>query len=114
VDDQRGRPTYAADLADGLRALVAGGAGGLYHLANRDVATWWDLARASLDDAGFPDLVVERVRTSDLHLDAPRPAWSVLDTAKAEGQGVRLRGWREALSEYLRSKDSPLAVPGGS
>ncbi len=108
VDDQHGRPTYAVDLARGIRELVAAGAKGLYHLANRDVATWWDLARACLDEAGFPDLVVERSRTRDLDLDAPRPSWSVLDTGKAEAAGVRLRSWREAVAAYLASDAAPL------
>jgi dTDP-4-dehydrorhamnose reductase len=33
VDDQRGRPTYAEDLAAGIRGLLERGAHGLYHLA---------------------------------------------------------------------------------
>jgi dTDP-4-dehydrorhamnose reductase len=110
VDDQRGRPTYAVDLAAGLLGLVEGGARGLYHLANRGEATWWELARASLDEAGFGDLAIDRIRTQDLRLPAPRPAYSVLDCSKAEGLGVDLRGWREALLAYLRSPDAPLAA----
>jgi dTDP-4-dehydrorhamnose reductase len=115
VDDQRGRPTYAEDLASGLRALLEAGGRGLYHLAGGGVASWWELARACLDAGGFQDLVVERIRTGDLDLDAPRPAWSVLDCSKAEALGVRLRDWRDALQAYLESPDSPLraeAAPG--
>jgi dTDP-4-dehydrorhamnose reductase len=108
VDDQQGCPTYAWDLAEGLRGLLEAGARGLYHLAGGGVATWWDLARATLDAGGFGDLAVERIRTRDLDLDAPRPAWSVLDCSKAAGQGVRLRSWRDALHAYLESPDSPL------
>ena len=109
VDDQRGRPTYAVDLADGLLRLLEAGARGLYHVANEGVATWWDLARTALDEAGFPEVAIERIATSDLDLPAPRPACSVLDCSKAEALGVRLRSWREALSAYLRSEASPLA-----
>jgi dTDP-4-dehydrorhamnose reductase len=107
VDDQRGRPTYAVDLAGAIRELVERGAGGLYHLANGGQATWWDLARACLDEVGLASLTVERGRTADLDLDAPRPAWSVLDTSKAEALGVTMRGWREAVAAYLRSEASP-------
>jgi dTDP-4-dehydrorhamnose 3,5-epimerase len=110
VADQHGRPTWAEDLAGGLRDLLEAGAGGLYHLTGGgDVATWWELARRCLDVAGHQDLVVERIATSELDLDAPRPAWSVLDCSKAEALGVRLRDWREAVAEYLRSPESPLA-----
>ena len=112
VDDQRGRPTYAADLAAGIRALVEVKASGLYHLANHGEATWWEVARASLDEAGFGDLEVDRIQTRDLSLPAPRPSYSVLDCSKAEALGVRPRGWRDALQAYLRSSDSPLAPEG--
>jgi dTDP-4-dehydrorhamnose reductase len=112
VDDQRGRPTYAADLAAGIRALVEVKATGLYHLANHGEATWWEVARASLDEAGFGDLGVDRIQTRDLSLLAPRPSYSVLDCSKAEALGVRPRGWRDALQAYLRSPDSPLAPAG--
>jgi dTDP-4-dehydrorhamnose reductase len=114
VSDQRGRPTWAEDLAEGLRGLLEAGAGGLYHLTGGgDVATWWDLARLCLDLAGHRDLVVERIATSELELDAPRPPWSVLDCSKADALGVRLRDWREAVASYLRSPESPLAGEAG-
>ncbi len=114
VADQRGRPTWAEDLARGLLGLLEAGAGGLYHLTGSgDVATWWDLARLCLDAAGYEDLVIERIATSELDLDAPRPAWSVLDCSKAEALGVRVRDWREAVAAYLRSPESPLAGEAG-
>ncbi|HEY8153276.1 MAG TPA: dTDP-4-dehydrorhamnose reductase [Myxococcota bacterium] len=112
VDDQRGRPTYAVDLAAGIRTLVEADARGLYHVANLGEATWWEVARASLDEAGFGDLGIDRIQTQDLSLPAPRPKYSVLDSSKAEALGVRPRGWRDALRAYLRSSDSPLAPEG--
>jgi dTDP-4-dehydrorhamnose reductase len=114
VDDQRGRPTYAVDLAEAIRELVERGARGVYHVANEGVATWWDVARLALDEADFGDLVIERIATRDLKVDAPRPAWSVLDCSKAEALGVRLRSWREAVRAYLASDASPLAAHTGS
>ena len=108
VDDQKGRPTYAEDLASAIRALVAKGARGVYHVTNAGVATWWDVARTCLDRAGFADLEIERIHTGDLDLDAPRPAYSILDCAKAEAAGVRTRSWQDALAAYLASPASPL------
>lgn len=108
VADQHGRPTYAYDLAEGILSLLKRPADGIFHLANGGVATWWDLARACLDSAGFSDLSVERIRTDELVLDAPRPAWSVLDTSKAEAVGVTMRSWQDALSAYLESDESPI------
>ena len=110
VDDQTGRPTYAADLARGILALVEGGRRGLYHLAGGGTATWWDVARTALDLAGRSDLPVERIRTADLDLPAPRPRYSVLACGKAEAAGVRLRDWKDALAAYLESDDAPRCV----
>jgi dTDP-4-dehydrorhamnose reductase len=109
VDDQHGRPTYAYDLGEAILRLLERGASGLYHVANHGIATWWDLARACLDEAGFEDLRIERIRTDELDCDAPRPARSVLDCSKAEALGVTMRGWRDAVSAYIASEDSPIA-----
>jgi len=108
VDDQRGKPTWAVDLAAGIRRLVDRSASGLYHVAGSGVATWWEVARLCLDEAGFSDLEVERIRTAELDLPAPRPARSVLDCSKAEALGVQMRDWRVSVPAYLRSEDSPL------
>jgi dTDP-4-dehydrorhamnose reductase len=109
VDDQSGSPTYARDLAEALVALVEGGATGLYHVANRGVATRWELARAALDHAGLADVPIERVRTADYPTAARRPFYTALDCSRAAAAGVRLRPWREALVAYLDSPESPLA-----
>ncbi len=114
VEDQVGSPTYAVDLAQGLVALVERGARGLYHLANAGVATRWELARAALDHAGFAEVAIERVRTADYPpLPARRPLYTPLDCSRAAAAGVRLRPWREAVSAYLDSADSPLGPPEG-
>jgi dTDP-4-dehydrorhamnose reductase len=114
VDDQRGRPTYAEDLAGAIIGLLEQDRRGLYHVANAGVATWWDLARVTLDRAGFSDVVVDRIRSSELDSPAPRPFWSVLDCSKAEACGVGLRSWQEAVGEYLESDLSPIAAQGAS
>jgi dTDP-4-dehydrorhamnose reductase len=108
VDDQYGRPTYARDLAEAIVYLVERGAGGLYHVANRGVASWWELARAILDQAGYEDLSVEGIRTDELTVDAPRPMRSVLDCSKAEALGVTMPDWRDAVSAHLASSGSPI------
>ena len=106
VDDQRGCPTYADDLAQGLIALADRGATGLLHLANAGSITWWDFARAILDESGYTDLLIEPISTETLSLPASRPAYSVLDCSRAAALGVELRGWRDALISYLRTVDA--------
>ncbi len=112
VEDQRGAPTWARDLADGLLGLVERGATGLYHLTNQGVATRWELARAALDHAGFREIPIEPVPTGGFPALAVRPPYSVLDCSRAAARGIRLRPWREALEGYLDSEDSPLAGSG--
>ncbi|MEM7411708.1 MAG: dTDP-4-dehydrorhamnose reductase [Myxococcota bacterium] len=107
VADQSGRPTYATDLAAAIVQLVEADATGLFHFANAGVATWWDLARFVLDEAGFGELQVDRITTGEIAADAPRPAWSVLGTERAEGLGVTPRPWQEAVRAYLASPDAP-------
>jgi dTDP-4-dehydrorhamnose reductase len=114
VDDQRGRPTYAEDLAGAIVGLLEQDCRGLYHVANAGVASWWDLARVTLDSAGFSDIEIDRARTSDLDLPAPRPLWSVLDCSKVEARGLGLRNWQEAVRDYLESDLSPLSGQGVS
>lgn len=126
VDDQRGTPTYAADLAEGLLALgrrmrlgseagAQAGEGqaarGVVHLANAGETTWFEFARAILDDAGHGELAVEPISTAELGLPAPRPAYSVLDCSRAARLGVTLRSWREALGAYLTTL-SPRSLAG--
>ena len=110
VDDQTGRPTYAVDLAEAIVSLVNAGARGIVHVANSGIATWWDVARRALDEAGYGDIASDRIKTRELVTDAVRPAWSVLDTGRAESLGVKLRGWQDAITAYLRAAHSPLAA----
>lgn len=112
VADQRGSPTYADDLAAALIKLVEAQGTGVYHVANAGVATWWDLARAAIDEWGHPELAIEKLRTEEYPVPAPRPAWSVLDTSRAAAQGISLRPWQEALRSYLHSAASPLRELG--
>lgn len=107
VDDQRGRPTYAVDLAGGMVALVQAGATGLLHLqGGGEPGTWADVAAVALEAAGRPAPVL-RTSTEAYNAGrpgpiAPRPANGVLDCARAAALGVELRDWRQAVAAYVR------------
>lgn len=108
VDDQVGRPTFAADLATAVVHLVTSGAPfGTYHVTGGgEPASWADVARAVLAHAGRDDLTVTGASTAEYFADKPhaarRPLNSVLDLGRAEAAGVRLPDWRERLAAYVR------------
>lgn len=104
VDDQRGCPTYAGDLADAMLQIARSGEGGLFHFSNVQPTSWWGFAREILDQSGFSDIEIERGRTDELNQRAPRPRYSVLDCSRAEALGVAMRPWSEALAAYLQSE----------
>ena len=107
VDDQRGRPTYAVDLAAGVEKLVRKGGTGVYHLAGGgEAATWADVAETALRAAGLGCRVL-RVTTEKYYAGsegpiAPRPANSELDCSRASKDGISLRPWAHAVAEYVK------------
>ena len=101
VDDQRGRPTFTADLAPALRTVGRERPGGILHLANRGAVSWYGFVRAILDASGFDPDLVSPITTDQLDppRPAPRPANSVLDDAR----------WVELGHDPLRDFHAPLA-----
>jgi dTDP-4-dehydrorhamnose reductase len=105
VDDQRGSPTYAPDLAAVLVRLGTARRSGLFHVTNQDTCTWHDLACAAIEEAGLDASGVARMPSSELGRPAPRPANSVLDNAALRLGGEALcRPWRAALAERVAAR----------
>jgi dTDP-4-dehydrorhamnose reductase len=103
VDDQRGCPTYTADLARGIIALCRKNASGIVHVTNAGECTWFDFAREILTSVGSPTEV--RPTTSEkMARPAPRPAYSVLSATSLHRYGIEMPGWRDALRRYLQER----------
>lgn len=92
VEDQRGHPTFAADLAVGIKRLVVDRRPGTFHLTNQGAVSWFEFAQAVLEASGQDPERVKPVKTVDLQMSypAPRPANSVLDNAALRLSGVPL------------------------
>lgn len=101
VDDQRGHPTFTADLAPALRLLAVERRTGIHHVTNQGAVTWYGFVREILSAAGYDPDRVRPIATADLDppRPAPRPANSVLDNAV----------WRDAGLPMLRDFRAPLA-----
>lgn len=106
VSDQQGRPTYTPHLARAIirlsrRAHDSETARGIVHYGDAEACTWFDFAKAIVEDGGF-DVGVKPIETADFPTPATRPAYSVLSTERYERlTGVAPESWREGLREYL-------------
>lgn len=112
VDDQRGRPTFAPDLARALVTLAGAGARGVVHFANSGETTWYGLAKEALARGGFPGVKLVPCTTAEFPRPAARPANSVLDTSLYERRtGGAPRPFTEALDEHLRIRAAAAGAP---
>lgn len=99
VADQRGQPTWTADVARQVIGLVRSGApAGIYHATSSGVATWYELAReVFLLLRADPDRV-HATTTGAFPRPAPRPAYSVLGHGAWADVGLEPIGdWRLSL-----------------
>jgi dTDP-4-dehydrorhamnose reductase len=105
VDDQEVTPTYTADLAAQVAALLSTQEYGLFHITNEGSCSWYEFAKAVFELSGTDaDL---SPTTSELYkTPAIRPKYSVLENARLKALGLnRMRHWRDALAAYLKEKN---------
>ena len=104
VDDQLGQPTWTADLASQIVALLdAGAPAGIYHGTNSGQATWYEFARAVLEESGLDPERITPTDSASFVRPAPRPSYSVLGHDAWAIAGIpEMRPWREALADAVR------------
>jgi dTDP-4-dehydrorhamnose reductase len=112
VDDQRGNPSSALDLADGLLAMLKKwldqpelGLGQTYHLAGTGSTSWCGFARAIMADCarlGQPSARIEPIATADWPTKAARPLNSQLSSEKfARTFGFVMPPWEQSLAQVV-------------
>ncbi|MFN4088203.1 MAG: dTDP-4-dehydrorhamnose reductase [Alphaproteobacteria bacterium] len=108
VDDQRGAPTAAADIADTIMAIarqiaVDEDSWGTFHFTAAGATSWYGFARAIFAlaaAAGRPVPHLEPVTTADYPTPARRPSNSRLDCARiGRAYGIVPRDWQAALAD---------------
>jgi dTDP-4-dehydrorhamnose reductase len=99
VDDQRGSPTWSADLADALVELARSSAKpGTYHCTGVGETSWFGFTRAIFEELGADPARVLPTTTAAFPRPAPRPAYSVLSDAAWRAAGLSpMPHWRDAL-----------------
>jgi dTDP-4-dehydrorhamnose reductase len=116
VDDQRGCPTYAADIADAILKIagrIQSGRNvpwGAYHYCGEGITTWYAFAKSIFDCVGKNcDLKVKSVDpipTADYPTLAQRPANSSLDcTLITKTFGIVPKPWPERLKAMLNQSN---------
>ena len=105
VFDQVGTPTYAADLASAIVAMlpqIERGTKSVWHYSNEGVASWYDLAVAVMEEGGL-SCTVRPLETGEYPTRAVRPAFTVLNKAKIRRDfGLAIPHWRDGLKRCLR------------
>ncbi len=104
VDDQRGQPTFTADLAPLLRRLALDRRSGVIHATNQGAVTWYEFVSEVLAAAGYDPAMVRPISTAELvpPRPAPRPANSVLANQVLAVAGIPLlRDFRAPLAELV-------------
>lgn len=114
VFDQIGSPTYAADLAVAIFAIINAPVwqAGVYHFTNEGVCSWYDFtheifARAKTllpTDAvqSIAQCNLRPILSSEYQYQTPRPHFSVLNKSKIKSTfGIAIPHWTEALQVCL-------------
>src|ERR1700722_8783626 len=112
VADQHGQPTWTADVAAQVCALITTSApAGVYHATSSGQTTWFGFAAEIFrlhqgqdqgQDSERPRLTPRPITTSDYPTPAKRPAYSVLGHEAWHAAGIAPIGdWRDALHRAL-------------
>jgi dTDP-4-dehydrorhamnose reductase len=100
VNDQRGAPTYAADLAIAIMQIIDKNnfVAGIYHYSNKGNISWYDFAKEIAMQINTT-CIVNPITTQQFPTAAARPAYSVLDTDKiCSTFGIAIPEWKDSLS----------------
>jgi dTDP-4-dehydrorhamnose reductase len=103
VNDQRGCPTYATDLARAIIQLSRKNGNGIVHVTNSGDCTWFDFAEEIVRTAGLTT-TVRPMSSKQMARPAPRPAYSVLSPARSQALGIEMSSWRDALRRYFEQR----------
>jgi dTDP-4-dehydrorhamnose reductase len=111
VGDQRGSPTFAGELAEGILTIANRLDGspamhGTFHFAGAGATSWAGFAQGVMElclPAGAKAPVIVPIATAEFPRPARRPANSVLLCGKlGRVYQIEPRPWREALAEVGR------------
>ncbi|OAA86978.1 dTDP-4-dehydrorhamnose reductase [Clostridium ljungdahlii] len=102
VNDQRGNPTNAEDLAYHILKLALTCEYGIYHCSGKGECSWYDFACKIVDYAGI-DCTVSPMTSEKLNRAAKRPKFSSLDNMMLRCTiDDNMRQWEDALKSFIQ------------
>lgn len=111
VADQFGTPTYAADMAGAMTALIGKSAPfGVYHYSNEGTCSWHEFASAIVEEMSRLGIPIKAksvipITSDEYPRKARRPKHSALDKTKFRvNVGQEVPTWREALTRYMNDR----------
>ena len=126
VNDQRGTPTYAGDLANVIVRLLSdinklevkgrvvgkaeegeefsGASAHIYHYTNEGECTWYEFAKTIAEYAGHTSCDIQPCTSDEFPSKVHRPAYSVLDKGKIKSAlGISIPHWTDSLKICLKA-----------
>ena len=101
VDDQRGNPTNAADLAHHLLKLLNTEEYGIYHGTGNGECSWYEFTKKIMEFASI-NAEITPCTTEEYPTPAKRPAYSSLDNMMFKATvGDEFRDWEDALKNFF-------------
>ncbi|NKF07427.1 dTDP-4-dehydrorhamnose reductase [Clostridium gasigenes] len=101
VDDQRGNPTNANDLAYHILKLIETEEYGVYHCTGKGECSWCDFAKLIME-LSHRKCVVNPCTSEEFKTAAKRPEYSSLDNMMLRCTvGDEMRDWKEAVASFI-------------
>ena len=114
VDDQRGTPTLADDLARGIARIMQLRKQGIYHISGREAISRYEFARKIASQFGEDPERIKPIKTSDLNQKSPRPPDSSFCLDKIQKELMfRPCDIDGGLKEYQRQRTQLQTTWGG-
>ena len=104
VNDQRGTPTYAGDLAEVIVKLLGTTLEGTFNFTNEGECTWYEFAKKIAELAGHVACNIQPCTSEEFPSKVHRPAYSGLDKSKIKSAlGISIPHWTDSLKKCLGS-----------
>jgi dTDP-4-dehydrorhamnose reductase len=105
VNDQKGNPTHANDLAYHILKLIETEEYGIYHCTGKGECTWYEFAKVIIELLG-EKCEVKPCASDEYTTIAKRPPYSSLDNMMLRSTvGDEMREWKDAIKSFICKLD---------